>query len=141
MRLGLKILYGLYLLILSGIDIRKKKIHIAALLTGAVFAPLFILSDNDASCEKYILGIIPGVVFFFISLASRGQVGMADAGIILCIGICTGIGGIVSILAVSFIAIALTAIFLLATKKLGRKSSLPFIPFLFLGYIVSVFFI
>ena len=138
MKIVIQIAFGIYLLVLAVIDIKNKKLPITVLLAGVIFVPAFMLVCSEMGLRHHIFGLIPGVVFFLISFVSRGQVGSADCLIILLSGACLGIGMIVVMLSVAFVSIALTSLMMLAARKLNRKSTLPFIPFIFLGYIVSV---
>ena len=139
MRFIVETVYGLYLIFLSVQDYRSKRIPLVLLISGIIFVPLFMLTEDKADIYRHVLGIIPGVAFVFLSLASRGQVGMADAVILVIMGACVSIGQIVGVIAVSLLAIAIFSMLMLLMRKLNRKSTLPFVPFLLLGYLMIIF--
>ena len=141
MRIIIRVCFGLYLGILSVRDIRKREIPILLLGLGLVFVPLFILSDAHEGISGYLLSMIPGVVFLVISYLSRGQLGQADAGVLICVGLCIGFEAVIVVISVSLISIALFSMVMLIVGKLNRKSTLPYIPFVLLGYIFYIFMI
>ena len=139
MRMIIKVCFGFYLLIMSVKDIKNREIPLLLLASGIIFAPLFIMSDDRDGIIRYVTGMIPGIVFMIISFASRGQLGQADAGVLICLGLCIGINGAIAVISVSLTLIAFTAMIMLLTGKFNRKSTLPYIPFVLLGYIFYMF--
>ena len=79
------------------------------------------------------------VVFFLVRLASRGGVGYGDIKMITAAALILGIYGTFSFLLVSHVLAAVAAIALLVSKKATRKDGLPFGPFFYLGYLVTIF--
>lgn len=139
MRTAVELCFGIYLFLLSLQDIRKKEIPLVELLAGLVFAPFFIMSDDACKIVGYITGAIPGVVFLAVAYLSRGQIGQADACVLICIGLCMGVGPVIGIISASLILVAVTSMIMLIAGRLNRKSTLPFIPFIFAGYIFTAF--
>ena len=137
MKTVLVAVYGVYLLILAWIDFRNKQIPVKWLLIGPVFVPLFIYVGNDGGILGNALGLIPGVVFFCISFICKGQIGPADAFVILCTGACIGLKAIITAVSVSLFGVAVVSAVMLISRKMNRKSTIPYIPFIFLGYIAA----
>ena len=131
--------YGIYLLILSVMDVLRKEIPMNWLIGGIVFVPLGFAAEGTGMVLAHVLGLIPGLLFMFISFASHGQVGMADAAVLTVMGASFCLGQVITVIAVSLFTIAFVSMFLLMTGKLNRKSTLPYIPFIALGYGVSIF--
>ncbi|MBR4345242.1 MAG: hypothetical protein IKP88_21475 [Lachnospiraceae bacterium] len=140
MKIALYILFGIYLLILSVEDIRSKKIHIALLLSGAVLIPFFIFFVKETDMWNCLLGMFPGLILLIISIASKGGIGIADAVVVFILGANLGIGAVVTVLSAAFILITIFSGGLLIFGKLKMKSTLPFIPFVFVAFLVGVFF-
>ena len=123
MRMIIKAVYGIYLLLMSARDIKCRELPIVMLGAGLVFVPPFILTDNSG-----------GVL-------SRGQMGAADACVLICMGLCIGIEPVIGVISISLLAIALVSMIMLVMGKLNRKSTLPYIPFALLGYLFYIFII
>ncbi len=130
-------LLGGYLLILAIEDIRRKKVPIWALGTALAVSPLFWIFREEG-IDTFLLGIIPGAALIFVSFVSRGGIGLADAVIIVILGMNLGLTAVIMTVIVSFGLIALFSGGMLIAGRLRLKSTLPYIPFAFLGYVVTV---
>lgn len=123
----------LFLLLCSGQDIKEKRISLKMLiLSGGLFFALSFLFD-EISWERRIENMIPGVAAFATAFLTKEQVGYGDAVCLVVLGsmISADIlwGAILNGL---FLLSACSAV-LLMRKKAGRKTTLPFIPFLTAG--------
>ena len=136
MYLVCKILFGVYLASLSVEDIRKKSLPIPGIAAGLLFMPFFVIAEgtSDITVMDNLKGMIPGVLLLFISFVSRGQIGTGDGAMVLITGFAIGIGGIVIVLTGALLLISVFSVLMLVLGKLNRKSTLPFIPFVFAGY-------
>jgi len=131
-------IYGIYLALLAVIDVKKRKIPLIWLLAGIVFVPIGIIDEGFETLYTHILGLIPGVLSILIAIVSRGQIGMADAVLLTVTGAFLGFGPSICVISVSLLNIAFVAGLMLMAGKLGRKSTLPYVPFLLLGYVITV---
>lgn len=86
-----------------------------------------------------LIGFGVGFGFLFVvSLLTKGSIGMGDAKLFAVIGLMSGSFCTYSTLLVSLVLCAIVSLIGLATKKMTRKDSLPFGPFIAVGYILSV---
>jgi len=138
MEIVLYICFGIYLLIISVEDIRKRKIHILMFLPGILMIPCFWYWGRDMSPNLYVAGLVPGLILLVISFASRGGIGPADVVMVIVQGLCLGIEALIAILSATFIFIAVFSGGMLIFGKLKMKSTVPFIPFTFVGYLFYV---
>lgn len=120
-------------------DLKNKSISIQIIVGG--FILLFIMSIylNQVSITSRIAGGAIGMVLIGVNAFTRGQVGIGDGIIIGVIGICFGFTLNVSILLVSLFLSALLSIILLVFKKVDRKQTIPFVPFILIGYLGVTF--
>ena len=140
------VLLGTLLTAAAYIDALSHKIpNWIVLCTAAVFAGCtvldFVLSGTDAvpmALNSVLAAAVFFVVFFLVRLASRGGVGYGDIKMITAAALILGIYGTFSFLLVSHVLAAGAAIALLARKKATRKDGLPFGPFFYLGYLVTI---
>jgi len=140
------VLLGTLLTAAAYIDALSHKIpNWIVLCTAAVFAGCtvldFVLSGTDAvpmALNSVLAAAVFFVVFFLVRLASRGGVGYGDIKIITAAALILGIYGTFSFLLVSHVLAAVAAIALLVSKKATRKDGLPFGPFFYLGYLVTI---
>lgn len=140
------VLLGTLLTAAAYIDALSHKIpNWIVLCTAAVFAGCtvldFVLSGTDAvpmALNGVLAAAVFFVVFFLVRLASRGGVGYGDIKMITAAALILGIYGTFSFLLVSHVLAAVAAIALLVSKKATRKDGLPFGPFFYLGYLVTI---
>ena len=140
------LLLGTLLTAAAYIDALSHKIpNWIVLCTAAVFAGCtvldFVLSGTDAvpmALNSVLAAAVFFVVFFLVRLASRGGVGYGDIKMITAAALILGIYGTFSFLLVSHVLAAVAAIALLVSKKATRKDGLPFGPFFYLGYLVTI---
>ena len=140
------VLLGTLLTAAAYIDALSHKIpNWIVLCTAAVFAGCtvldFVLSGTDAvpmALNSVLAAAVFFVVFFLVRLASRGGVGYGDIKMITAAALILGIYGTFSFLLVSHVLAAVAAIALLVCKKATRKDGLPFGPFFYLGYLVTI---
>ena len=140
------LLLGTLLAVAAYIDALSHKIpNWVVLCTAAVFAGCtvldFVLSGTDAvpmAVNSVLAAVAFFVVFFLVRLASRGGVGYGDIKMITAAALILGIYGTFTFLLVSHVLAAMAAIVLLVSKKATRKDGLPFGPFFYLGYLVTI---
>ena len=107
------------------------------LLTGEGLV-LSLLSGRQP--HSLLPAILPGLVLFGLSLLSSGAIGGGDGIVIGAMGVFLDLGSILWCCMFAFGFCALPAAFLFLTKRSGQ-ASLPFLPFLLLGSIVTGFWI
>lgn len=93
---------------------------------------------NGKKIISMIIALIPGVISLFLAFVTKEQIGIGDGMIILLAGVFLHVKDVIGMIFVAFIALTLVAMVLLVTHLAGGKSKIPFIPFLFGGYIVCV---
>lgn len=132
---------------LAVIDFRLKRLPNA--LTWPAFggATLLLVADAGtsgdwASLRSALIGALALSGFYLaLNLLSRGGMGMGDVKLALTIGLLTGYAGWKQVISASFIAFlvgATVGIVLMAMKRAGRKTALPFGPFMLLGLYASL---
>ena len=141
MRIVLYVIFGIYIAVLSLEDLLKKSVPVALLAAGVLFIPAGLLTEGaeSISIADNILGLIPGAVLLVISFVSRGQIGAGDGCLVMMLGASLRIETVIRILTAELLLITVFSGVMLVMRKLKRKSTLPFIPFLFAGYILSFF--
>lgn len=129
-----KILTVIYLGINAVHDIRKKEI---LLYTVGVYAVVWILIlwSLGEGRNHFILAGISLLLLGSFSVISGGTFGFGDALMISSLGLSMSWREFLLVLCTGGFWAAGYSVFLIFFKKAGRKTEIPFIPFLFLGYI------
>ena len=129
---------GILLLITALQDIRTKKVSLWIIGAGAVIVCALVPFTHSISVIDRGVGILVGLGVMITSRATGGKIGMGD-GYLLCVtGISFGFWGNMELFATALFAAALVSIVLLAFRLADRKKSIPFIPFLFLAYLIRI---
>lgn len=128
-------------LLLSGAiqDVFIKKINTWIVVTGAILTCVCLPFCHSVSLSDRAFGAFIGGGVMLLSKATGGKIGMGD-GFLLCVtGIGLGFWGNMELFALSLFAASIVSVILLVFRLADRKKSIPFIPFLLLGYVVFIF--
>ena len=90
---------------------------------------------------NHMFGVVLGLIFCMLSfgfcyLISKGSMGAGDVKLSIIMGIYMTGEYVVGAVLYGCILSAIFSLFMLATKKMTRKTHIPFVPFLYLGVIV-----
>lgn len=124
-------------------DLKYREIPRITLCFGAVGANLLLIIqifEGNKVWWDCLGGMSVGIVLVLISIVTNQQIGIGDGILFVLTGI--GLGTIENIiLLISSLCITgLTSLVLLTTKKIGRKTALPFIPFVWASFVAEIFF-
>ena len=126
-----------YILGITGIgtwfDIREQKIPVLFLALAAVGVIPIALWKETLPIASRICGLILGLAFLGIAHITGEAIGKADAALIMLVGAGIGFSDLCIVLLLSFAALLMTAMVLIIVKKAGRKSRVPFYPFMAIG--------
>ncbi len=135
----LMLIQGALLLICAIQDIFKKRVLLWLICIGAVMTGVCLPFIDRLSVVDCLGGLAVGLVTLLISKITAGKIGMGD-GILLCVtGIGLGFWNNLELFGIALFLAAVLSIFLLIFRIVDRKKSIPFIPFLFTGYLIIVF--
>ncbi len=120
-------------------DFKWKKVSVRWLISGGVLATVFRIINSvimkESSIEEWLSGLVLGMVFLIISKISEEKIGYGDSVTLLILGIWIG-GNLLTItLLFAFLLSNLYIVIQKIRKKIERKDAIPFLPFLFLGYL------
>lgn len=126
-----------YLCLMTWYDLKKREIslRVSAVVAFVLSArQLFLVCQKDELSGTVFLGIMIGFLLIFISLLSRGEIGIGDGILFIVTGLLFGIYENTVLLFLSLLFAALISGILLVSGRVGRKYSLPFAPFVFVGF-------
>ncbi len=127
-------LWGEMLLLFATIDLRSRRVPNVLVLTAAIVAVALSLAGFGPRPLNSLLGGVVGLaIFFALALVQRGAMGMGDVKFAGLVGLLTGYPGVLAALTAGVIAGGLGALILLLTRRVRRKSFIPYVPFLAAG--------
>lgn len=131
---------GIVLGILIGFsvyDIKTKRIPVMAALIFGIIVLAYGISKK-AEILELAAGTVPGLTLLLLAYVTKESIGFGD-GLVLCmIGLFCGLEETLVVFSVALMSAAFLAMILLVMRRVKRKTELPFLPCLCLGYLVSL---
>lgn len=132
-------LVGVLLLLNAWYDCRKREILIWSLLVFGLVGIIYNGSILHISVRSMLGGAALGGSIILISWICQGAVGAGD-GLLLCVtGIYLGFWENLELLLAALLLCAAVTAILWMSGRAHKKTSIPFVPFLFISYIGGVF--
>ncbi|MBR3306401.1 MAG: hypothetical protein IKI75_03985 [Lachnospiraceae bacterium] len=129
-------LTGLMLALGSIMDIKEKKLSLLFLsICGAVAVPAALISGDTEELLPKLAGLTLGFGILLLGKIS-GCLGTADGVLIMLLGLVYGGSSAGELLMYSLLFAAAASFILIVFRKADIKTTLPFLPFLFAGFIV-----
>ena len=124
--------------ILSLMDYKIRKVPrdvlISCMLGAVIYRLIFVRIDWRLS----LAGAMVGAIFVMISKLTKEAIGYGDSFAIIILGIYLGIWGLLEVLVSAFLVLGVIGLFTFVLQKKRGNWSLPFFPFLTVGYLFSV---
>lgn len=130
--------YGLYLCVLSGMDIVKRQVPLWMLALGGVGVTVMQFFKRQLPVSLILAGAAVGIGFLVVSKFTEEGLGYGDSILILITGIYLGAWELLGVLIGAFLLSAVFAVIFLIKKKFDRHAGYPFVPFLMAAYVVWI---
>jgi len=117
-------------------DIKSKELSLRLLLVTAGSGIIFQVWIGVLPLWQWLAGILLGVIVLGVGFATREAIGYGDGLMIGVIGIWLGVAAGIEILFLGLCISACLSALLLTFKKVNRNYRIPFIPFLFLAWLI-----
>lgn len=128
--------YGtlLFLLFSSFLDIRKREISIPVTLFFGLAGVVYSVRTGRTMTD-YLIPLGIGILILGGSVLTRGQVGMGDGWMLLALGCMLRMECYIQMACIGMLlAAAYSGVLMLVFRK-NRKTEIPLVPFLLLGYV------
>ena len=141
LQLVLATLYTCLFLLIFVIDLEHRLVLNVVVLPASLLAlSISFISPNPGPGNALLGGALGFGLFALVALAYRGGMGAGDVKLAGLIGLITGFPLVVVALAIGVLIGGLVALLLLLTKVKGRKSYIPYAPFLVMGGMVTMLY-
>lgn len=128
--------YGtlIFLLFSSFLDIRKREISIPVTLMFGLVGVAYSIKTGRTMTD-YLIPAAIGIFILACSILTRGQVGMGDGWLLMALGCMMRMESYIQMACIGMLlAAACSGVLLLVFRK-SRKTEIPLVPFLLLGYV------
>lgn len=128
--------YGtlIFLLFSSLLDIRKREISIPVTSMFGLAGVAYSIKTGRTMTD-YLIPAAIGIFILACSILTRGQVGMGDGWLLMALGCMMRMESYIQMACIGMLlAAACSGVLLLVFRK-SRKTEIPLVPFLLLGYV------
>lgn len=140
------ILFGMSIITIA--DIRKRIVPniilfglLIAWIGNFLSGFLFGLKNMWEILAGSILGmVLTGLLFFICYLFSKGNLGEGDVKLAMIIGLYLTFNYAILIIFIASICCFLFSVIMIVLKKIEKKDTIAFVPFLYLGILIVLFF-
>lgn len=116
-------------------DVRRRRIPVRYMVLCTTAVILYQMIWFRQMWMLWVLGMAVGVCFLMLSRLSGEGIGYGDSWMILNLGIFLGIWKVFAALAGAFLLSMAVALIGVKNRKWGKKTRIPFFPFLLAGYV------
>ena len=116
-------------------DIRDKKITVTITLFSGILGILLHLLFPDKSIFEILFGMLPGVGILLLGWLTGCKIGMGDGMMFMLTGLYLGVVQNLLLMLLSFSLAGFYGGCLFILRRCKKSDRLPFVPFLFLGYL------
>lgn len=133
---------GLLLGILAWVDMRTRKVPLVlvGVLALVMFSVQIVSFETGFGAGTWFIrmsaGLLPGGISLGCSYITKGQLGIGDGLILAALGLGLEFRSVMLLWCIALCVAAVLAMFLLIFKKAGKRTEFPFVPCLFLGYVL-----
>lgn len=113
----------------------EKKIPLAVVWIGIATAIVLQMQgmSGEWSWLSITLPVLPGVIFWMLSLITGEKVGYGDGWMLIMIGLFMGLWRCLLILLVGLVSESFVVLILLVFRRVSKDRQVPFAPFLLFG--------
>lgn len=129
---------GLLLFVAGIMDIRTRQISRKQILLLLFVCCAVIPFKENFNLMDAVGGGTIGLCAIGLSIATRDQVGKGDGIVIAAVGIALGARRCLWVVFAASFVMCVTAIFVLLLRRGGRQTKLPFLPAVFVGYVLCM---
>lgn len=127
------------LLCIEGIcDLKKREINLVIPAIFGVIGILMFCLSKDKNWIMFLGGAAEGLFVLVVSVITREGIGLGDALLLICTGILLGAENNLIMFLWACVFCSIISGILILCKKAGRKTRIPFVPFLIPGYLVML---
>lgn len=133
------ILIALWLGILAFMDIRRRRVPVWLLAVSGMFVTCVSVRkiwQGSMGGAEILWGILPGFMLLLTAIFSK-KAGWADGVVLLLLGGMTGFRECTFSFILSMLVISVISLTLLMMKRVEKNTKMPYLPFLWVGYLAQ----
>lgn len=124
-----KVIVFMLLMILTYQDLRNKEISMILVAVIAAVNAIDVIASGELY-DRMAFILLCMTTFIIAGFLFRKYVGVGDIALLSSLAINMSLNDMISVIAISSIALSLVGVLLLIFKKMNVKDELPYVPFL-----------
>lgn len=128
----------MFLLVCGIIDIKYQIVKTKICVINFFAAGIIRIMAEELHLMDFVLIMVVGIVVLLIRIVTGGAIGLGDVYIIFSLSTLAGINEVLAMLAWALVLCAAFAIVGIVLKKFAMETKIPFVPFMFLGYMANM---
>lgn len=129
---------GFFILLWGSIeDIKNKAVSVFYIKAIYGLGLLVFLCFRLQEWKEAVIGLSIGIVFLTAAKVTEEKIGSGDAYVIGCLGLLLGYKECIIVCLIALGFSFWVSAFLFLTRKSGFNKTIPLLPFLFVGYLVT----
>ena len=128
----------IFLLVCGIIDIKYQIVKTKICVINFFSAGIIKIIAGELHLMDVFLIVAVGIVVLLIRMVTGGAIGLGDVYIIISLSTLAGISEVLAMLIWALVLCAAFAIVGIVSKKLTMETKIPFVPFMFLGYMANM---
>lgn len=128
----------LFLLLCSMQDIKEKKLSVRMLVLSGVLFLVGSLVFDRIPWERRIVNLLPGMAALVLAFLTGEQVGYGDGVCLIVLGNVVSARSLSGAILAGLLLTDLCSVVLFVQKKVNRRTTLPFMPFLTAGMLCQM---
>ena len=128
-----------FLMFCAWCDWKHRSISVTTLALYSLAAVLLAVFVKRQSVSEISVGVLFGIIFLGISAVTKEAIGYGDSWLIAILGSYLGLESVLWVLLTASVCACIVSLIQLCRKQWNRGYTLPFVPFLAVGF-AGVFF-
>ncbi len=121
-------------------DIKRKELSMRLFALLGIIAATGCIWGQNREMLTVVAGVIPGILLIVLAKITEQSIGYGDGIILAELGLLTGAGKCMLILAAALAMAGIFSLIIVVVKKVDRRHRIPFVPFLAIAFLTSCFF-
>lgn len=119
-------------------DIRKRELNGLPVMFAGLIG--IFLTVTEGACRDWhvVFRFLPGLICLGLGWLTGEEIGYGDGLMLLCLGCFLSLSQLLSVCLSALTLAGITAVILILVFRKGRKTEIPFVPFLLAGYGISL---
>lgn len=120
-------------------DFKKKKIYAVSVIGFIIIGVIIFIIKKDHEFFSLLGGLAIGLLVLIVSRLSSQAVGFGDGLIFLVTGVYLGFSRNLALLLYGLLICGVVSLVLVTFRKWKMKNEIPFVPFVFIAFILMIF--